>query len=286
MTATLRTELRKALTNKMLYIAIMFGIVICGMDVFDNALKIQEFDQRISDALAYGGTGRTSHTGYSLFYLWMGMTPMTQGSNWFCLIWPVLAAMAYGWSYADERRSGLFNQIASRGNPRRYYIAKYAAVFISGGLAVAIPVLLNLLVNALVCPFDYISPSFGLVQNINFMSALFYQNPWGYGLLWCGMTFLCGGIAACLCFIAGTKLRYGFMTILVPYGIYLLLDSLILSLRKSVLADVSLELSPLKLISAVPGFNNPEWLVFSILGGLTLLSFGIGYWQVVKHELV
>ena len=282
---TIRSELYKALTNKMLYIAIAIGLIFCGADVVENYKKIQYFDESIAWIVDSGIRINTGHVGYSLFYLWMGLLPNTRGASLFCTVWPVLAAMAYGWSYTGERRSGIYNQIAARTGAVTYYVSKYTAVFISGGLAVGVPVLLNLLANALVCPYEQIPASFGTVGNRFFLSELFYTSLWAYGLLWCGMTFLCGGVAACLCFLVGTKLRHGVMTILIPYAIYIALDALINNLRLTVLSNVNLQLSPLRLISSVPSFANPEWLVFLILGVLTLLSFGVGYWQGVKHEL-
>lgn len=282
---TLRTELHKALTNKMLYIAIGIGLIFCAMDVMENYEKICFFDERLQQAITSTSRRGTGHVGYSLFYLWMGINPNTRGANLFYTIWPALAAMAYGGSYIDERRSGVYNQIASRTSAKTYFVSKYITVFISGGLAVAVPLLLNLLVNALICPYAKISPIFNMVSNGYFMSELFYTSPWAYGLLWCVVVFLCGGVTACLCFVVGTKLRYGVMVMLTPYALYVALDALYASLAPTVLVDNPFILSPLHLVKAMPGNLNPEWLVFSFLGGLTLISFGVGYWQVVKHEL-
>lgn len=281
----IKSELSKALQNKMLYLAIALGMVFCLMDAWENFKKVGEFHENLQWILGLDARIGTGHEGYSLFHLWMGIYPNTQGAYLFYAIWPVLAAMAYGWSYIEERRSGVYNQIVSRTNAKVYYLAKYIAVFVSGGLAVGIPVLLNLLLNALVCPYEPIPATFAVVTNTEIFSEFFHTCPWGYGLLWCGMTFLCGGVAACLCFLVGTKLRHGVMVMLTPYAIYMVLDALLSNLKTSVLKDVNYTLSPLWIINSVPGFANPEWLVFSILGLLTLISFSVGYWQVVKHEL-
>lgn len=283
---TIRLELRKALTNKMLYIAIAIGLSFCVLDIMENIEKIRVFDETLERLSGRDMRLSTGHEGYSLFYLWMGLMPQTRGASLFYTVWPVLAAMAYGWSYIGERRSGVYGQIASRTSAKDYYIAKYIAVFISGGLAVGVPVLLGLLGNAMFCPYAVIPASMGVVENRHFLSELFCTNTWAYGLIWCFMTFLWGGAAACLCFVVGTKLRYGVMVMLTPYVIYVGLDALINALRSTVLSDVDLALSPLRLINSMPGWANPEWLVSSILGGLILISFGVGYWQVVKHELV
>lgn len=281
----IRAELSKALRSRMLYLAIAVGLVFCAMDVWENYEKIEEFHETLQWILGLDSRIGTGHTGYSLFHLWMGIYPNTKGASLFYTVWPLLAAMAYGWSYIGDRRSGVYNQIVSRTNARSYYLAKYIAVFVSGGLAVGVPVLVDLLANALICPYDQIPATYAAVCNNNIFSELFHICPWAYGLLWCGMTFLCGGVAACLCFVVGTKLRHGVMVMLTPYAIYVALDSLFTLLKPTVLREVDYVLSPLKLANSVPGYTNPEWLQFSILGLLTLISFGVGYWQVVKHEL-
>ncbi len=277
------TELQKMLHSKMLYLSIAVGLLFCVMDIKESFVTMQTFDDYLQWAAGSDTRLGTGHEGYSLFYNWMGVIPISQGAHLFYTVWPVLVAMAYGWSYLDDRRSGVYNQIVSRTGAKTYYTAKYIAVFIAGGLAVGFPVLINLLGNALVYP--YAIPIDGPVFNCNFLSELYYTHPWAYGLTWCGMTFLCGGVAACLCFVVGTKMRHGVMVILTPYALYVALAALITNLRMTAFKDVALELSPLRLINSVPGFANPEWLVFGILGLLTLISFGVGYWQVVKHEL-
>lgn len=281
---TIRTELYKALHNRMLYIAIAAGLVLCGMDVVENISKIRQFDELLQWITTTDLRAGHGHDGYSLFFLWMGTSNLTFGGSIYSIVWPVLAAVAYGWSYNSDRRSGVYDQIVVRSNAKTYYIAKYIAVFVSGGLAVAVPLLANLLANALVCPYD-IPP---LMSNLNayFLGELYFTCPWAYGLIWCGMVFLMGGAAACICFVSGTKLRHGVMLVLVPYALYIAFDALIATFFPTLIKNINLMLSPLQMFRSQPGFPNPEWFVFTVLAVLIGTSFSIGYWQVVKHELV
>ena len=284
MKTAIRTELYKVVHNRMLYIAIAVGLAVCAGDVIENILNMQFFNGEIEWMLTTHYRVRSGHTGYSLFYLWMGIhSPSTCGSI-FHLIWPVIAAMAYGWSYNNERRSGVYNQITVRTSPKAYYIAKYIGVFVSGGLAVSIPLLIDLLVNALIIPYDI--PFIGTVPNGYFLSEFFYTSPWAYGLIWCGIVFLLGGAAACFCFVAGTKLRHGVMIVLIPYALYVAIDAILYGFFTNLMLDVNLMLSPLWLTRAVTNLPNPEWFLFTFLAVQVGISFSIGYWQVVKHELV
>ncbi len=284
MKVTIRSELYKAVHTRMLYIAIALGVAICAGDIIENIIKIRFFNEQMEWMLVADFPIRTGHTGYSLFYLWMGISPLTSSGSLFHIVWPALAAMAYGWSYNEERRSGLYNQIVIRSNPTAYYNAKYIGVFVSGGLAVSVPLLINLLVNALILPYDIPFP--GTIPNGYFLSQFFYTCPWAYGLIWCGMVFLMGGAAACFCFITGTKLRHSVMVILVPYAIYICIDAVLYGFLPNVMTKINLMISPLWQIQARPPLHNPAWLLFAFLAVETAISYGVGYWQVVKHELV
>ena len=286
MRQSIRSELHKALHNKMLLIAIMIGSMCCVLDMAENAGKIQEFDETVQRMADLGLRFNTGHEGYSLFYLWMGIGRFTRGANLFCTIWPVLAAMAYGWSYSSERRTGVTAQIMARCGKRSYFASKYIAVFVSGGLAVAVPLLLGLLGNALVCPYAEISPVFGVISDRDFLSELFYYNHWLYGICWCGMVFLQGGVAACLCFVAGHMLRYMVMVILVPFALYLAWDAVVSTFGSTLFKDVNLPLSVYRLTIVMPGFSIPTWYLFAVLGFLTAISFAAGYWWVVKRDVL
>lgn len=284
MKVTIRSELYKAVHTRMLYIAIALGVAICAGDVIENISKIKYFDEQMEWIVSSNSSLRTSHTGYSLFYLWMGISSLTSSGSLFHIVWPALAAMAYGWSYNEERRSGLYNQIVIRTSPTAYYNAKYIGVFVSGGLAVSVPLLINLLVNALILPYDIPFP--GTIPNGYFLSQFFYTCPWAYGLIWCCMVFLMGGAAACFCFITGTKLRHSVMVILVPYAMYICIDAILYVFLLSLTSKINLMLSPLWQTQAHSSRPNPAWLLFAFLAVETAISYGVGYWQVVKHELV
>lgn len=277
----LKTELWKALHNPMFYAALILGCLISFVNVAENLIVA---DQIKSIIFAEDHTGSQSPWGFSLFLLWMPVNGASYGRYLFYLVWPVLAAMPFGWSYLQERRGGLYNQLVSRMGRNPLYVAKYIAVFISGGLVVAVPVLFNLLVNAMFCP--YVLPNILNMLHISdgyFLSELYFTVPWAYALIWCGVDFLFGGAAAGLCFVVGTRLRLQVMTILTPFVLLMVVDAGYTALRSQFGWNV--ELSPLQLAIAVPSYFNPEWVVVSVFLILAFLGFGIGYWQVVHHEL-
>lgn len=275
----IKTELWKTLHNRLFWLAIIIGIVIMSVNVFENVQRMSTYGYATS-----GLSG--NYCGLSLFIHWIAIDGTSMGFRVLYFVWPILISIPFGWSYCQERRSGLYNQIISRCDRMTYFISKYIAVFVSGGVALALPVFLNLMVNALICPAltpnvnDYLS----MVYDGNFLSQLYYTVPWLYSLIWCGMEFLWGGAVACLCFIVGAKPRLQVITILTPFVLLIVLDTICTILLS--FWHCNLSLSPLNLAAASSANQNPEWLLFLEIGILIATSFIIGRWQVVKHELV
>lgn len=283
---SIRTELWKAIHNPMFYMALFIGTSVAMINVVENAAIVARFTKSMTDSAVSEDGLSKSCIGFSLFIHWIAVNPASFGARAFYFIWPILAALPYGWSYFAERRTGVYNLLVCRSNVTTYYFAKYCAVFVSGGLAVSVPVLLNLLVNALVCPYALpkaIVP-ISLVNDGYFLSELYYTIPWAYALIWCGMEFLIGGAAACICLITGTWLRYQALVILTPFVIFTLLDAAFAALGGSM--DIKANLSPLALAAAAGARPNPEWAVFSVLAMMVMIGFAGGYWQVIRHELV
>lgn len=185
---TIKTELWKAFHNRMFFLALAVGGAIVAMDALQNIPKVQYYTEAILWDIARGyGTGGSS--GFCVAMLSMFYSGMNFTSRLIIYLWPLMAAIPYGWSYLQERRSGVFNQIVSRAGARTYFAAKYVAVFCSGGAVISLTMLADLLVNALICPFAVLSPvdMSGIVTNGHFLSGLFYTHPWAHALIWCGV---------------------------------------------------------------------------------------------------
>lgn len=285
MRANIRTELYKALHNRMFYSALGIGLLISLANLVQSAQSVQQYTERISQIITEGRAISTSYVGFSLFINWLGSNLIRFSRTLFFFIWPVLAAMPYSWSYSAERRSGYYNQIAIRSGSTRYYISKYIAVFVSGGLAVSIPLLFDLLVNALISPDAIVDVTLSImpIRNGFFLSGLYYTQPWLFALYWCLVDFLWGGVAACTSFLVGAKIHLRVIVTLVPFVVFTLLDGANTMLRRSY--EIYQTFSPLTLAQPITMSANPGWVIFSVMGALLLITFGVGYWQVVKHEL-
>ena len=107
--------------------------------------------------------------------------------------------LAYGWSYSSDVRSGYIKSIITRTSKLKYHTSKYFATFISGGLVVLIPVLVNILTLACFMPFRMpnISESAYYAELPAFAFAnLFYKAPALYMVIILIFHFILGGLFA------------------------------------------------------------------------------------------
>ena len=278
----IRKEVWKAFHNPYFYFAIIVGVSISLADNIGVFRLVQELCE------LSGFNSRASIPTYhniSLWRLWFPYIPSTFGGYLFFYVWPLLAALPYGWSYLEEKKTGSFHQSVSRCGRNTYVISKIVACFISGGVAVALPLVQNLLVDAMFCPVTLPDPAFNYpIFNGLFASKLFYSHPWIYALLWCFMNFLFGGTTAVLCLVPGSLPRFRITVIMFPMVFYLLIE-IIYNHFLAIVGHFSYSIAPLHLVWASPMDYNPAWLITIQL--CILLSIGIyaGFWQVLKHEL-
>ncbi len=288
MRKALRTELWKATHNPYFYLAIGLGFAIALGDMVQNAMLTQQYTERLLEGLEAGYLSG-AHDGFSLF---TRVFPYCPGRNYatvlYMIAWPILAAMPYAWSYSDDRKSGMYNQIVSRTGAGQYITAKYLAVFLSGGLVVSFTTLAELLLSALVSPYAMLSP--GGVSGVNsdrFLAGLFYTNPWAHALIWCGVVFFLGGAAAGLAFLVGTRVKLRVLVILSPFAmLYVWHMFYYFVLNMYFYEYLPLTLSPQDLIQVIGGNGNSELHIALMIGFLTALGLGAGFWQVKGHELV
>lgn len=282
---SVKTELWKATHNRMFCLAVAAGCLISLLDVLQTALVTHRILESTQILLHMDLPVSSNPAGSSLFTKWISVNGVNWGSRTFVLIWPILATMPYGFSLCQDWRSGYDNQIVTKCGRRAYFRGKYIACFATGGLAVSLPVILNLLLDALVCPAWI--PEVQMLQsgigNGYFLAELFYTKPWIFCAVWGVVDFLWGSAAACLCLTLGGRIRHSFMVVLFPFAVFFAAESVIAALGS--FFQYSVELSPLVLVLADPHRPNPWWVIFSEIVVLLAVSAGAGYWQVKNHEL-
>lgn len=272
----LKAELWKATHNKMYYTTLLVGTALVALNVWEVNTSMQEFLHR---ALNKPHGLSKSAEGYSLFVEAMPFNGFGFAGELFYFIWPILATMPFAGSYLKEHREGVSSQIVSRCHVGTYFFSKYIAIFITGGIAILFPTILDVLLCALVSPSYLPSIQMGVLDNRYFLSRLFYTHPWGYMAAWLPIIFLWGGVTAGLALVAGCRFRHTVFVLLLPYCIYFIFTAV-----QSVFFPIPVTLSPMMMVR--PSSSLPIYGSVLFGGAALIMAFSLifGYWQVKKNE--
>ena len=138
----------------------------------------------------------------------------------FYTLMPLLVCLAYGWSYFGERKSGYVMNVMIRTHKKsQYLLAKYIAVFLSGGAAAVIPLIANFLAVACFIPAyqpDLFYEMYYSLQS-HFLRNLFYPHPIIFICIIFAIDFFFGGLMATCCVALTFFVKNKFAVILLPF---------------------------------------------------------------------
>lgn len=283
MKTMLSTELRKMLRSQTLLWAALIGMAISLVNVVENYFLKQWF---------YGIQETFYAPGYetlSIFHNWIDGSQMTVGETIFFTVFPLLAAMPFSWSLWNEKHGGYANQILIRGSKKTYLLAKYIAVFLSGGIAVVTAMIFNFMANAWILPLCNTAPVLTGGGDGLFLSRLLFTYPKIYIVLCLITCFFWAGTLACLGLAASLFIRSAIMSVLFPFVLFLGSSFLIEGMASSY-SEVEFlgrfETSPMQLLHAMTLNSNPAWYVWTILLTLLVIISVVYYLRGMRDEML
>lgn len=229
MVCMLKTEIRKAFQNRGFYVALLVGSLLCLWDIVLNYKLSEELliTRNVTMTLSNGMEWNTANqVDTSVYYNWLGVSSMDLNGIIFYFIFPILATMPYGWGALSERRNGYRNQLLIRA-PRKSVIAgKYVATFLSGGVAVTVPVITDFLLSAMVMPATapIVTDGVATIDETQFGSLLFFRHHILFVLADMGLIFLWGGVLSGLSLAAGQIIRRKIATVMFPFCLCIFVD--------------------------------------------------------------
>lgn len=274
---TIKIECKKAVCNPYFYLTLLIGLTIT---FFSLVPSLQSYYRDIGDHRQFAaefGPRNPLMQMQTLFNHWIGGESFTSGSGNYFFLFPLLAAIPYGWSYCSESKSGYVKNVVIRAGKMPYYLAKYIATFVSGGLAVVAPLLFNFLLTAMWIPAVKPDPSYLTSYGIgpaSFLSMLFYAHPFLYVFTYLLVDFLFCGLIACLCLTASIVLKNRVAVVLLPFFLLLGIHYLCYSLLYTSRMTIYRQLSPMAYLRPVPTSYDTDWPIVLAWGiGLFLLTF-------------
>lgn len=286
MCSVLKLELKKAFKNKFFWISVVLGCLI----------TLLSFEHMVN--MYYEGMSAISgnsmdiiydpHIGINtVFNCWIGGEPFSLGSSIYFFVFPLLIALPYGWSYSEERKCGYRRMMITKTGKKKYYCAKYVAVFLSGGVAMVLPLIFNFWMTLLVVPAilpDVTMNMFYGVFGGSFLAELYYTVPFLYVAIYLFIDFVYCGFLVCICMAVSGIVRQKWGVVLIPFLLLLFVHVI----TDYIYSDPSVaykELSPLYFLRGVEvrySFSGSIILLFAI--GLLVISL-IGIIKEYRNEI-
>lgn len=275
----MKTELKKAIFNRAMLGVLTFAVMLSLLQAFSAIHTYREFCRYLEDNIS----GNPMVTQISLFVRWLGADGTSFASTAFFFLFPLLAVVPYGWSLVQELHSGYAENMLCRVSRRTYFMAKYLAAFISAGVAVVLPLLINVAVLALFLPAlkaEMIYPTGNLWQR-SMWSAVFYENP----LVYTGLYILLDGFYAGLVVSVSTACaflaKHRVQVMLIPFFGMLAVDYIDTNLH------MGYDVSPIKFLRALPVSNDHHGGIILAEGIFILgITIGLTIYKGCKYEVL
>ncbi|MBR6669991.1 MAG: hypothetical protein IKL31_04495 [Ruminococcus sp.] len=225
----------------------------------------------------------------SVMHKWLGtMRGFNAGIYLFTLM-PLITAFAYSWSVSYDRNSGYILQIISRIGRRKYFTAKYLVSFISGGMIFAGSLILDYMLLATFSPAIMPIPAdlMSTMDQFHFCSAIYYQHPYLFVLIWLITSFLWGGAMACIGMAAGTFIKKYMISSLIPFLVFTLQSIAAIYCMQRVLITVGfceVNLIWTEMLYAAPMSASLPEVIFSSIGFIITVTTLIYALRGRKYE--
>lgn len=254
----IKTEIKKALHNRLFAGALLVGMAAVALCLVYNLSMYY-------GALQGVDSGKVSLSEiFTLYNNWIGGEANSLGSAIYFYIFPMLAAMPYGWSWCEEKVSGYYRMTAVKCGRRMYLLAKYTAVFVSGGLSLSLPLMASVFLTALFIPatrpFPIYCEFYGITRS-SLMAGLFYSHPAAYVALYICLDFVMGGLIACLAAVSALFVRYRTVSVIFPMLICLGIDYLGRYIYVSDEVMNCRQISPFYYLRGMPVMYDADWRI-------------------------
>ena len=278
-----RQEMKRLSGNRIFQMVLLISLLIPFMNTYEAWMATQSDMKWVK----MGPSGQVENLVFSVFSQWIGIETYTSGYSLFFFIYPLLVCIGYGWLFRRELETGYINQIVSRVGKKKYFISRYFITFLSGGMILVLPLLLNLLLGMtfrnLALP-DPLYPYFNM-GNCNFLGSLFYTHPLWFCILYLLTDFAFGGALACLCMTLSYFIRGRVLALPIPFLLLLVWDHI--SSSYLVKEDTVYTASVLRMAHPGPiGYYNPGPAFLLVICGMLLITVFITIWKVKKSDIL
>lgn len=220
MRKVIKEEFSRAFWNRGVAISLIIGCIISMMQVIRHQIP---WHYNIDIGREYEKIKICAFP--TAFECWMVGGDYGMESFIFFIVYPILAGLPFGVSYFGDRETGFLRQIYMRVSRKEYLTAKYITTFITGGVIVIVPVVLNIMYGLVLFPnhLPQMVLSNGRLYAYNLFYEVYFTNAMAYALIFLCIDFVFGGIWACTALASSFISDYKVVIAVCPFFIQLII---------------------------------------------------------------
>lgn len=203
----LKLDFKRVMFSRQFTIVILVSVLISVLHVCTEVLP---YTKHYTEGASY----------FSPFVKWISVDSFSTFGSLFFMIFSVLASIPYSDSYWIDKSSGFVKNIYTKVKKTDYFLSKYITNFIIGGIAVIIPLLVNLYLLFMILPA--VNPSiFDVSLGMKEMfSNLYYYHPYLYILFYIFISFMFGGVFASIGLATSLFCKNRLLVVTIPTLVY------------------------------------------------------------------
>lgn len=185
----IKFELKRSFKNRLFLISLLISLALVTWYSIERIPYCVQLNSEFLNDENLMGFFEISYTN------WIGSHNIYLQQNIFYMAIPILATLPFGSSFYDDINRGYARNVCVRAKKKYYLVAKYIAVFVSGGCVVAIPMVLSFLISSIFLPtmLPEASYTFTNIYPAYKWADLFYVQPLLYTSIYIFITFFVFG---------------------------------------------------------------------------------------------
>jgi hypothetical protein len=205
------------------------------------------------------------------------------------LLLPLIAVIPFADSYFVEKKNNLLPVLISRSSRRQYYFSKLFVVFISSVIVIAVPLLINMMLNSIAFPVSSLRDSTGwssdetwyrdaFLEDRILFPNLFILHPYLYNFVFTAMLSLFSGLVGVFSYAASYFVKKNRVFVI---ALFFIINS-VLELLSFVTEDFGVVIAPFKYLFAWDVTLGKSMMTFAMIVLVTLSAIVIMTGRSIK----
>lgn len=275
----LRVECKRVFSNKIFYLCLGIGAMLCVWLLYIQIMEVRIFHKAIQE---YGMEKVGLYYPRSLYNSFIGLDYAYLPSTILYTIFPLLVTLPHAITYYRDKKSGYIKNILLKAKREDYYTAKYISVFLSGFTLALLILFFSLWISAMLFPAllpEVTTSTYCPYDSSAMLVKLFYTHPLVYTIVYIFIDAVFLGAIATIalgisCYVDNILLVFAGGMIL-----YLIVDYIMELIGKN-------DLSPLRFLKPTQfACNSKPIIIFAELVLLIFIVAIVFLWKERKKDV-